>query len=130
MTESKSGSGTRPSRAARLALNRAGQFVTILATAESGTQSISALASGPAARSSAILCSVGLPRSTTELARELGLSAPTVSIDLSTLQRCGMVTSWRSGRRILYQRTPLATSVVAAAASGETRPDDYGTTVA
>lgn len=77
-----------------------------------------------------ILRAVELPRSTTELAREFGLSAPTVSIHLSTLQRCGMVTSWRSGRRILYQRTPLATSVVAAAASGAARPDDYGTTVA
>src|ERR1035438_4570231 len=53
ITESKSGSGARPSRAARSARNRAGQLVTILATAGSGTQSTSALTAGPATRSSA-----------------------------------------------------------------------------
>jgi DNA-binding transcriptional ArsR family regulator len=60
----------------------------------------------------AILCLVALPRSTTDLARELGTSAPTVSAHLSILRRCGLVSSWRSGRRVLYQRTPLATSIV------------------
>ena len=53
MIEPKSGSGVRPSLAARSARTRAGQLVTIPATAGSGTQSISALASGPATRSSA-----------------------------------------------------------------------------
>jgi hypothetical protein len=53
MTEPKSGSGARLSRAARSVRNRAGQLVTILATAGSGTQSISAVTSGPAACSSA-----------------------------------------------------------------------------
>jgi hypothetical protein len=32
------------------------------------------------------------------------------------LRRSGLVTSWRAGRRVLYQRTALATSVVAASA--------------
>ncbi len=64
----------------------------------------------------AILISLGLPRTTTELSRELGQSAPAVSAHLSTLRRNGLVTSWRNGRRVLYQRTPLATSVVAASA--------------
>jgi DNA-binding transcriptional ArsR family regulator len=62
----------------------------------------------------AILTQVALPRSTTDLARELGQSPPAVSAHLSVLRRCGLVTSWRSGRRVLYQRTPLATSVVIA----------------
>ncbi len=62
----------------------------------------------------AILTSVALPRSTTDLARELGQSAPAISAHLAILRRCGMVTSWRSGRRVLYQRTPLATSIVCA----------------
>jgi hypothetical protein len=32
------------------------------------------------------------------------------------LRRNGLVTSWRNGRRVLYQRTPLATSIIAASA--------------
>lgn len=63
----------------------------------------------------AVLTAVGLPRSTTELAAELAQSPPAVSGHLSVLRRCGLVTSWRSGRRVLYQRTPLATSILAAA---------------
>jgi DNA-binding transcriptional ArsR family regulator len=66
----------------------------------------------------AILLSLALPQSTTELAVELGQSAPAVSQHLSVLRRSGLVTSWRSGRRVLYHRTPLATSIVAASAGG------------
>ena len=62
----------------------------------------------------AILRKAELPRTTTDLARELSLSAASVSVHLSILKRCGMVTSWRSGRRVLYQRTPLASSILAA----------------
>src|SRR5579872_2352915 len=51
--ESMSGSGVRPSRAARSDRTLAGQVANILATAGSGTQSISARASGPAVRSRA-----------------------------------------------------------------------------
>jgi DNA-binding transcriptional ArsR family regulator len=54
------------------------------------------------------------PGSTTELALELGQSPPAVSAHLSILRRCGLVTSWRSGRRVLYQQTPLAGSIVTA----------------
>jgi DNA-binding transcriptional ArsR family regulator len=62
----------------------------------------------------AILLAVGLPKSTSDLALELAQSTPAVSAHLSVLRRSGLVTSWRAGRRVLYQRTPLATSVVAA----------------
>jgi Bacterial regulatory protein, arsR family len=62
----------------------------------------------------AILRTAELPRTTTDLARELSLSGPTISEHLSILKRCGMVTSWRSGRRVLYQRTPLAASILSA----------------
>ena len=65
-----------------------------------------------------ILRATGQPVSTTELAHDLRLSAPTVSVHLATLKRSGMVTSWRSGQRMLYQRTPLASSVILAAADG------------
>ncbi|PZS32733.1 MAG: transcriptional regulator, partial [Pseudonocardiales bacterium] len=62
----------------------------------------------------AILLSVGLPMSTSDLAHELAQSMPAVSAHLAVLRRCGLVMSWRAGRRVLYQRTPLAASVVAA----------------
>jgi DNA-binding transcriptional ArsR family regulator len=62
----------------------------------------------------AILLAVGLPKSTSDLARELGQSMPAVSAHLGVLRRAELVTSWRAGRRVLYQRTALATSVVAA----------------
>jgi DNA-binding transcriptional ArsR family regulator len=62
----------------------------------------------------AILLGVGLPKSTSDLAIELSQSMPAVSAHLAVLRRSGLVTSWRAGRRVLYQRTPLATSVIAA----------------
>jgi DNA-binding transcriptional ArsR family regulator len=74
----------------------------------------------------AILTNVALPMSTTGLARQLGHSPAAVSGHLSVLRRSGLVTSWRSGRQVLYQRTPLASSIIAAArppaASRETGP--------
>lgn len=60
----------------------------------------------------AILVGVALPMSTTDLARQLGQSPPAVSAHLSVLRRSGLVTSRRAGRRVLYQRTPLATSII------------------
>lgn len=61
-----------------------------------------------------ILVSLRLPRSTTDLARSLGLTPPTVSSHLAILRRSGLVTCWRSGRRVLYQRTGVASTIVAA----------------
>jgi DNA-binding transcriptional ArsR family regulator len=66
----------------------------------------------------AILSCLALPKSTTDLARELGQSAPSVSFHLSVLRRNGLVTSWRSGRRVLYRRTPLASGLLAGGGSG------------
>lgn len=68
----------------------------------------------------AILRNTELPRTTTELAGELHLSGATISVHLTTLRRCGMVTSWRSGQRVYYQRTPLAASILTAAANSHT----------
>lgn len=65
-------------------------------------------------RRAAILISVAAPKSTTELARELRQSPSAVSSHLAILRRNGLVTSRRDGRRVLYLRTPLATSVVSA----------------
>ncbi|MFI5694803.1 DUF5937 family protein [Kribbella sp. NPDC051586] len=61
-----------------------------------------------------ILVQVRRPRSTTELARALGQSPGLVSNHLSVLRRSGMVTSWRSGREVLYLRSQLGTDLLGA----------------
>jgi DNA-binding transcriptional ArsR family regulator len=60
----------------------------------------------------AILVALDLPTCTTDLAGRLAQSAPAVSQHLAVLKQNGLVTSWRAGRRVLYQRTDLATSIV------------------
>jgi DNA-binding transcriptional ArsR family regulator len=62
----------------------------------------------------AILISLGRPMTTTELAIKLGQSPPAVSQHLSVLRRSSLATSSRAGRRVLYRRTALADSIVAA----------------
>jgi DNA-binding transcriptional ArsR family regulator len=74
----------------------------------------------------AILVALGQPRCTSELAVELGQSAPAVSSHLTVLRRAGMVTSWRSGRRMMHQRSALATALVARH-PGEVLPGPVGT---
>jgi DNA-binding transcriptional ArsR family regulator len=62
-----------------------------------------------------ILVALDLPSCTTDLAASLGQSASAVSQHLSVLRRNGLVISWRAGRRVLYVRTELATSIVGTA---------------
>ncbi|GAA3283156.1 helix-turn-helix transcriptional regulator [Dactylosporangium vinaceum] len=62
----------------------------------------------------ALLAWLDLPLSTTQVARELGLSAAAVSEHLAVLRRSGLVTSRRSGRQVLYQRTALGTDLLGA----------------
>lgn len=59
-----------------------------------------------------ILTRLAIPLSTTQLARELRQSPATISQHLSVLRRSGLLTSWRSGRSVLYRRTPLASSII------------------
>jgi len=61
-----------------------------------------------------ILRRLGIPMTTTQLARELGQSPGTVNQHLSILKRNGLLESWRSGRSVLYRRTALASSIIAA----------------
>src|SRR6266567_440142 len=70
----------------------------------------------------AIQHAVALPKTTSGLAAELNHSMPAVSAHLAVLRRSGLVTSWRAGRRVLYQLTPLARSVLAASGSGSVMP--------
>jgi DNA-binding transcriptional ArsR family regulator len=61
----------------------------------------------------AVLVSLKLPKTTTDLARELGHSPATISEHLATLRRCGLLMYWRVGRRVLYVQTPLGASIAA-----------------
>ncbi|GAA3344982.1 DUF5937 family protein [Amorphoplanes nipponensis] len=62
-----------------------------------------------------LLAKLDLPLSTTEVARELGQSAASVSEHLSVLRRSGLVTARRAGRSVLYQRTLLGTDLLGGA---------------
>ncbi|MFE2540345.1 ArsR/SmtB family transcription factor [Actinacidiphila glaucinigra] len=53
-----------------------------------------------------LLGALALPASTTQLAARHFLSAATVSYHLGVLHRAGLVTRTRSGRTVLYRRTP------------------------
>jgi DNA-binding transcriptional ArsR family regulator len=70
----------------------------------------------------AILRAVALPKTTSDLAVDLDQSMPAVSAHLAVLRRAGLVSSWRAGRRVLYQLTPLARSVLAASSSASATP--------
>ena len=62
----------------------------------------------------AILEHAAGPVSTTQLARELGQSAGSVSQHLTVLKANGLLESRRSGRSVLYWQTPLARTMIAA----------------
>lgn len=59
-----------------------------------------------------LLSSLALPRTTTQLAAELGISPPAVSQHLKVLKDTALVTAQRRGRMVLYQRTPTATTLL------------------
>lgn len=66
-----------------------------------------------------LLATLALPRTTTQLATQLGLSPAAVSQHLKILKETALVTAHRRGRMVLYQRTPAATALLEA-----TRPDE------
>ncbi|HJP75978.1 MAG TPA: DUF5937 family protein [Pseudonocardiaceae bacterium] len=55
----------------------------------------------------AILAQLDLPMSTTHLASQLELAAPTVNVHLKALHQAGIVSSHRDGRSVVYERTQL-----------------------
>jgi hypothetical protein len=62
-----------------------------------------------------VLMALDRPRSTTDLARALGVSAGGVSQHLSVLRRAGLVHGHRVGRVVLYLRSPAGDGLVGAA---------------
>ncbi|MFI5533578.1 DUF5937 family protein [Kitasatospora sp. NPDC051853] len=59
-----------------------------------------------------LLAELGSPASTTELATRTGMPAPTVSHHLTTLRAAGLTASHRTGRTVLYLRTPLGEALL------------------
>ena len=72
---------------------------------EEGPEALARLVGGTRAR---LLASLSVPRSTTELASALELSAGGVSEHLTVLRDSGLVCGEREGRSVLYLRTRLA----------------------
>ena len=66
-----------------------------------------------------LLATLGLPRTTTQLAAQLGLSPPAVSQHLKVLKDTGLVTARRRGRMVLYRRTAAATTLLEAVRSND-----------
>ncbi|MEU2723274.1 ArsR/SmtB family transcription factor [Streptomyces smyrnaeus] len=60
----------------------------------------------------AILAALELPMSTTQLATQLALSAPTLNAHLKALQAASILTTRRDGRSVLYRRTCLGDQLV------------------
>lgn len=65
----------------------------------------------------AILERAAVPMSTTQIARELGQSPGSVNQHLTVLRDTGLLTSWRSGRSVLYRQTSLAQTMLEAQAA-------------
>jgi DNA-binding transcriptional ArsR family regulator len=66
-----------------------------------------------------LLATLALPRTTTQLAEQLGLSPAAVSQHLKILSNAALVTARRRGRMVLYQRTAAATALLAAIPSDQ-----------
>lgn len=64
----------------------------------------------------ALLAELDAPRSTTDVARLLGITPGGASQHLGALRDAGLVAGRREGRIVLYVRTPLADSLVTAGA--------------
>jgi DNA-binding transcriptional ArsR family regulator len=60
----------------------------------------------------ALLVLLELPRSTTQLAKTLGVTAATVSEHLAVLKRSNLVSARRTGRTVLYERTDLGSRLL------------------
>ncbi|GAA2082859.1 DUF5937 family protein [Streptomyces albiaxialis] len=70
----------------------------------------------------ALLRRLGAPLSPTALAGLLGQSPSSACQHLAVLRRSGLVRSWRQGREVLYERTALATALLAAGSEAACAP--------
>ena len=66
-----------------------------------------------------LLATLALPRTTTQLAAQLGLSPAAVSQHLKILKDTALVAAHRRGRMVHYQRTPAASALLDAIRSDQ-----------
>jgi DNA-binding transcriptional ArsR family regulator len=86
---------------------------------ETAAEQIDPLSSLVGRTRATLLATLGLPRTTTQLAAQLDLSPPAVSQHLKVLKDTGLVTARRRGRMVLYRRTAAATTLLETVRSGE-----------
>jgi DNA-binding transcriptional ArsR family regulator len=77
---------------------------------------LGALLGGTRAR---LLRALDSPASTTHLANELGLATGAVGDHLAVLRNAGLLTRVRSGRSVLYRRTPVGDALAGDATPGQ-----------
>lgn len=87
-------------------------------TPPEGPDALVRLVGGTRAR---LLSVLDAPRSTTQLARSLGISPGGVSQHLSVLRNSGLVCAERAGRSVLYLRTSMADRLLAGDGHGDQR---------
>lgn len=80
--------------------------------AEPPPSTVTPLASLVGRSRAALLVLLELPRTTTQLAQTLGVTAATVSEHLAVLKRSNLVRSHRDGRSVLYERTTLGSRLL------------------
>jgi DNA-binding transcriptional ArsR family regulator len=79
-----------------------------------GERTPEALANVVGRTRAALLAALDAPRSTTDVARLVGITAGGASQHLGALRAAGLVAGRREGRAVLYVRTPLADALVGA----------------
>jgi DNA-binding transcriptional ArsR family regulator len=65
----------------------------------------------------ALLAQLDLPMSTTQIATQLSLAAPTVNVHLHALRAAGILAARREGRHVLFSRTALGDHLLAGGAA-------------
>ncbi|MEA2168371.1 MAG: hypothetical protein QOF76_1671 [Solirubrobacteraceae bacterium] len=90
---------------------------------EPGEPAPDALAAVLGRRRAELLAMLTAPASTTDLAARLGASPGGISMHLTALRDAGLVSSARSGRAVLYTRTPAADSLFPPSQTGVLVPN-------
>lgn len=70
-----------------------------------------------------LLAQLDLPMSATQIATQLGLTAPTLNVHLHALRAAGILAARREGRHVLFSRTALGEQLLAGTVAGD-RTDD------
>ncbi|WP_052407563.1 ArsR/SmtB family transcription factor [Allokutzneria albata] len=87
---------------------------TTVVKARLGRQTSDSLSALLGSRRAAVLRAAAVPRGTTELAAQAGISLSSASEHASALRNAGLIMTTRAGRKVLHTATELADSLMAA----------------